>query len=332
MSNDRFRTPSILLRLAAVSCLSLALVSGDGGLRHACAETAAEPLPLVVGTLPTEDSLPLWAAEANGWFAPAGLRVEIVTFQSAQERDAALVAGSIQAFMGDLIATASLEAAGTPVSVATVMLGATPAEGRFGVVAAPGSDLHSLADLAGVPVGTSSGTIQEYVLDGLMAAAGVPASGVVVEEVKKVPVRFQLLVSGKVRAAALPEPLLSLAESMGARLLADDAQGRNLSQTVLVVSDAYLARPGGREAVRRLLSVWDRGAAAVDADPDAWRNTLVEKARLPDALRATYRVNHYPAHRLPERAEVDAVLAWMRGKGLLRTDLTYEDLVVRLPE
>jgi hypothetical protein len=35
---------------------------------------------------------------------------------------------------------------------------------------------------------------------------------------------------------ALPEPFLSLAEEEGARLLADDTSGDNLSQTVLVLS------------------------------------------------------------------------------------------------
>jgi ABC-type nitrate/sulfonate/bicarbonate transport system substrate-binding protein len=72
-------------------------------------------VPVVIGTLPTEDMLPLWVAEEEGLFAEYGLdSVEIVTFQAAQERDAAFVAGEIDAFMGDIIAAAQLEAAGGP--------------------------------------------------------------------------------------------------------------------------------------------------------------------------------------------------------------------------
>lgn len=294
--------------------------------------TKVELAPVKIGTLPTEDALPLWAAEDEGLFATAELpSVEIITFQSAQERDAAFVAGEIDAFMGDIIAAAQLEAGGTPVTIATVMLGATPAEGRFGIVAAPESGYNDVAALAGVPVGTSSNTIQEYVLDGLMRQAGVPDDKIVVEEVKKVPVRFDLLMKGQLKAAALPEPLLTLAEAQGAKLLADDTSGENLSQTVLVFSDDYLAESGGIETMTALLDVWDEGAALVNKNPDEWRIMLVDKARLPDPIKDSYQISTYPAHAVPSKEQIDAVLGWMEGKKLLQKPVTFEDLVLVMP-
>lgn len=312
------------IRLAAFLALSVLTASVPRSM-------AAEGTPaLKFGTLPTEDALPLWAAEKEGTFGREGLNFEIITFQSAQERDVALASGAIDAFMGDLIAAALLESSGVPVRVATIMLGAAPSEGRFGIVAAPGSGIADLKALAGVPVGTSSDTIQEYVLDGLMRQAGV--NNVKKEEVKKVPVRFELLMSGKIKAAALPEPLLSLAEKQGARLLADDTSGDNLSQTVLVVSERYLTRPGGPEGLRKLLRVWDDGVARVNTDPNAWRAVLVEKARLPKPIAESYRVNRYPTSQLPSEADVAAVLSWMSGKGLLKKPVAYRDLCPPLPK
>ncbi|MCE5203952.1 MAG: MetQ/NlpA family ABC transporter substrate-binding protein [Actinomycetia bacterium] len=293
---------------------------------------AAEPEPIKIGTLPTEDALPLWVAEEEGLFTKAGLNVEIITLQAAQERDAAFASGAIDAFMGDVIAAAALEAGGSPVSLATVMLGATPAEGRFGIVAKPGSKARTLNDLAGVPVGTSSASIQEYVFDALMADAGVSADQVKKEVVAKVPARYELLMSGKLEAASLPEPLLSLAEKQGAVLIADDTTGDNLTQTVLGVSDGYLAMPGGMKTVSELLRVWDEAVTTINKDPDSWRSLLVDKARLPEPLKDTYAVNMYPMASMPTQAMVDPVLAWMKDKGLLKTSVTYADLVQELPE
>jgi len=253
---------AVLLSAALTGCSEPAEDTGSG--------STADLAEVVIGTLPTEDALPLWAAEDRGMFETAGLPgVEIVTFQSAQERDAAFAAGEIDAFMGDIIAAAQLESSDLPVTIATVMLGADPNQGRFGVVAAPQSAYNDLAALAGVPVGTSSNTIQEYVLDGLMQQAGVAAEDIVKEEVDKVPVRFDLVMNGQIAAAALPEPLLSLAEAQGARILAVDTGGENLSQTVLVFSDAYLAAAGGIETMTALLDVWDEAVAVVNEDPDA---------------------------------------------------------------
>ncbi|MBI5440154.1 MAG: ABC transporter substrate-binding protein [Deltaproteobacteria bacterium] len=315
----RFRALVLTCFLAAGALCAAADAPSKGG-----------PVTIRIGTLPTEDALPLWAAEQLGLTASAGLTLQVITFQSAQERDVALASAAIDGFMGDLIAAASLEAGGVPVTVATLMLGATAAEGRFGIVAAPGSGIRDLKGLSGVPVATSSGTIQEYVMDGLLKRAGV--ADIRKEEVKKVPVRFELLMSGKVKAAALPEPLLSLAEKQGAVLLADDTSGPNLSQTVLVVSKRFLDRPGAAEALRRLLQVWDRAAERVNADPGAWRATLVEKARLPKPIQESYRINRYPKSQLPRREEVDAVLVWMREKDLLKKPVGYEDLCSPLPK
>ncbi|MCE5191536.1 MAG: MetQ/NlpA family ABC transporter substrate-binding protein [Actinomycetia bacterium] len=290
------------------------------------------PEPIKIGTLPTEDALPLWVAEDKGLFKKAGLTVEIVTFQAAQERDAAFASGAIDAFMGDIIASAALEAGGSPVSMVTVMLGATAKEGRFGIVAKPGSKAKTLADLANVPIATSSASIQEYVLDGLMAEAKVPAGKVKKEVVAKVPVRFELLMNGRLEAAALPEPFLTLAISQGAVLIADDTKGANLTQTVLGVSDKYLATPGGMLTVKKLLQVWNEGVDLVNADPNSFRALLVDKARLPEALKEAYPVNTYPKAAPPTKAEVDAVLAWMKSRNLLKANVTYADLVQALPE
>jgi NitT/TauT family transport system substrate-binding protein len=284
-----------------------------------------------IGTLPTEDSLPLWVAEKNGLFAKAGLDVSIVVFQSAQERDAALTAGAIDGFMGDPIAATLLRSGGVPVKITTVMLGATPQQGRFGIAVNPGSKVTSLKQLAGVPIGTSSATIQEFVMDELMKAAGVPEAQVKKEEVKKVPVRFELLMSGKLDAAALPEPFLSLAQLQGAKVIADDTTGANISQTVLIFSQKYLDDPAGSAATVKLLSVWDEAVAEVNKDPNSFRALLVDKARLPQPLATTYAVNTYPTAQLPSQPEIDAVLTWMKGKGLLKAAVTYADLTWTAP-
>jgi NitT/TauT family transport system substrate-binding protein len=323
--------------LVLVTLLSVALLSGCGAqptkpaapATGEATSTAPAAIPVKIGTLATEDSLPLWVAENMGYFSTEGIpKVEIVVFQSAQERDVALASGAIDGFMGDLIAAANLSASGKGVKVGTIMLGADQSQGRFGVVVPPKSTVADMKALAGVPVGTSSATIQEYVLDGLMDEAGVAADQVKTEEVKKVPVRFELLMAGKLKAAALPEPFVTLAEQGGAKIVGDDTKAQsNLSQTVLVFSDKFLAKEGGAESAKAVLEAWDVAVGNINKAPESYREMLVEKARLPKPLAGSYKVNTYPLAAPPAQAEVDAVLAWMKTKGYLKGDVTYADLV-----
>lgn len=322
----------LALVLAALMLAALGL-SGCG--EPAATETAATSttatrggIAMRIGTLPTEDSLPLWVAQEKDYFQVQSIpKVDIIEFQSAQERDAAFASGAIDGYMGDIIAAANLSAAGKKGQIQTVMLGADRAEGRFGIAVSPESKITTASELANVPVGTSSATIQEYVLDSLLTEAKVPTDSIKVEEVKKVPVRFQLLMAGKLKAAALPEPFLTLAELGGAKVVADDTKSAsNLSQTVLVLSSDFIGKTGGASSAAGLEAAWDAAVADINANPTAYRKTLVDKAKLPQSLATTYKVNTYPTHQLPTPADVQPVLSWMKGKGYLKADVTYEDL------
>jgi NitT/TauT family transport system substrate-binding protein len=308
----------------------VALVTGcSNGVRDthmpAPGPRPAPPSQIRLGTLPTEDALPLWTAEQQGTFDKMGVAVKIVAFSSAQKRDAAFRSGTIDGFIGDIFTVATLRDQGFKGRIITVCLGSTPMQGRVGLVSAYGSRLSLASQLENVRVATPSGTMDEYVLDGLMHAH--KRSWTVKKRyVQSAQERYDLLVQGNVKAAILPEPYLSLAIRQRAHLIVDDTKGRNLSQTVLVFSDSFLATPGGASAVDRLMGAWDSGSSNVNSRRKIFRPLLAEKARLPVPLKEHYRMSSYPHHQLPTRQEISDVLTWMQGKGLLRSKPTYADM------
>lgn len=323
--------------IAALLLVSMLAVAGCAAEEEAPTPEPAEPSesatpgPITIGTLATQDSLPLWVAQEKGYFADAGIEdIEIVTFQSAQELQAAFTAGAVNALMTDIMVATNLHASGTEVVLPTVMLGAETEQGRFAIVAAPGQNFASMADLKGVPVGTASLTITEYVLDKLMEEAGVAAGDVVKEEVDKMPVRFQLLMGGQLRAASLPEPFVSLAELQGAKVVpgGDDTLAEsNISQSVLCVNREFADTDEGAATVAALLEAWDLAVADINADPNSFRQTLVTQARLPEPLAQSYAVSTYPTAEPPSEEMIQAVLDWMQEKGYLTAEVTPQDLL-----
>ena len=281
---------------------------------------------LVVGSLSTEDILPLWVAEDAGLYGDAaGVTASVAPFQSAAELIAGMSSGELDLAMTDIMVTASLFAGGIDVKMGWVTLGTEPDQGRFGIMVGPDSNIQSLTDLAGVPIGVGTNTILEYVMDGLMSAAGVPDDQIVVEEIQKLPMRYQAMVSGEVAAAALPGSLLALGEAQGCRLIADDTQGENLSQSVMISRADVIARDGKQGLVTALAGVWDQAVDLINADPERYRDVLVRGANLPDAVAETYPICTYPHATLPTSAMVDPVLAWMEKKGYLARPLTYNE-------
>ncbi|HSK47307.1 MAG TPA: ABC transporter substrate-binding protein [Coriobacteriia bacterium] len=329
------RLLSAMLALALIGALAVTGCTTNGGETEPSGEATstgeAKAAPIKIGTLATQDALPLWVAEDSGYFKAEGLDdVEIITFQSAQEEQVAFSSGTVDALMTDLIVSANVRASGMPVKVATIMLGADTTEGRFAVVAAPKSGIKTMADLKGVPVGTASATITEYVLDKLAEEGGLAASDVKKEEIKKMPVRFQLLMAGKVKAASLPEPFVTLAEQSGATIVegGDDTKAaENISQSVLAVNGDYAASEDGGAALAAVLRAWNTAVVDINDDPNAFRQTLVDQARLPAPLATTYPVSTYPLAAPPSVEMVQSVLDWMQEKGYLKATVTPQDLL-----
>jgi NitT/TauT family transport system substrate-binding protein len=294
---------------------------GGAETRGAEASTAK----VAVGTMITEDFLPLWVAEQEGIFGQEDVTAELVTFQSAQELSTALTAGEIDMAMTDPMVAATLTQGGSEVTMEWVTLGETAEQGRFGIMASSESGVKSLADLAGKPIGVGSNTVLEYVMDKLMEQAGVPTDQVKKEEIKKIPVRYEMMTSNQVPAAVLPASLLYLGEQTGMVLVADDTVGSNLSQSVMVVRRDFMATDEGARAVEKVKASWDEAARKINADPAAYRALLVEKASLPAPIAESYPVSSYPLAQRPTSEMIDPILVWMLEKGYLEETLRYDE-------
>ncbi len=313
------RAMAAVAALAVFGAVALALAG--------CATEPAGPTEVRIGTLPTEDTLPLFVADQKGYFEKKNLKVKIETFPSAQERDAALQAGKIDGFMGDLLAAATLENGGVDVSVVSILMGATPKEGRFAILVPGNSPIKGIPQLKNVPIGISKDTIVEYVTDELLKEYGLKESEIKKVDIKKIPIRQELLVQGQLQAATLPDPFASVAEKRGARVIVDDTRGANLSQTILLFRKDFVEK--NRSAVTAFLEAQNEGAEAINKNRAAYQPLLIQKARIPTIIANTYLVGEYPGVQVPSKADVDRVLGWMKAKKLIKADITYDKLVDR---
>ncbi|MBU4533009.1 MAG: MetQ/NlpA family ABC transporter substrate-binding protein [Eubacteriales bacterium] len=310
-----------------VAGLLLLGLAGCGGSTPA-GDVTPQSQPLKLGMLPITDNLPFWVAQDKGYFEDEGLTVELIDFPSALERDSALTAKAIDGALGDIIAVAQLNDGGTPLTIVSIGQGVTAEEGRFAILAAPGSGITSVEQLKGVEIATSANSIMEYLIDTVLSDAGFPNEEIAKILIPKIPVRVDALLSGTVQAAILPDPLAALAELKGARVVLDDTATDNLSQTVIYFRNEALERKANE--VGGLMRAYTRAVEDIMADPTAFNEILAEKARVPhDVLQSDAHGMEiiFSAPMVPTEDMVDRVLTWMNGKGLLNKPVSYSDLV-----
>ncbi|MCL2632680.1 MAG: ABC transporter substrate-binding protein [Coriobacteriia bacterium] len=319
------------LRLLVALAIALTLAGcSDSRSNPQGQGNASQTTQVTIGTMATEDMLPYWVAEQQELFASANIDARIIVFQSAQELSTAMAAGEIDMAMTDLMVSASLVAAGVPLQICWVTLGQTASEGRFGILAHPDSGVQTLADLAGVPVAIGSNTLVEYTFDNLMLSAGISADNIVYEEIKIVPVRYEMLVNNQVAAAAFPASLLYLGEQSGLILVSDDLHGNNISQTVMIARSDFIDSLAEASVYDDLKDIWNQAVELINANPESWRQLLVEKAQLPAPIADTYPVPTYPRADVAADWMVENVLEWMQTKGYLTAAVRYDAETGRL--
>jgi len=276
-----------------------------------------------IGVMPDEATLPYYVAAQEGIFTNHGLNVEIIPFLSAMERDSALIAGEIDGAENDPVGVALMRNAGYDLKIVSIELQETPAKMRFAILASPASNISSVADLNGKKIAISRNTIIEYITDTLVGDTAVEKV-----EVKKVPLRMQMLLNNEIDAATLPEPLASYALYKGARLVISDSMlNRTISQTVIVFRADFLNN--NSEAVNEFLAAYGEAVKRINANPEKYRALLVEKTHIPPEIASNYTIATYLQPRVYPETDFDTVIHWLRAKNLLHRTISYKDTIWR---
>lgn len=276
------------------------------------------------GVLPVIQALPLFVAREKGYFREAGLQVELVNFNSALEKDVAITSGQIDGYFGDIMTPMVLLANGTPVRMVATIFKTTGKQRMFAVLEAPNLPVKSALEISREGVAGSSNTIIEYITQKSLQQVDTAVTSVNMIETKNIPIRLQMLLSSQVPAAALPEPLASLAEMKGARAIADDA-GKGISSTVLVFRSPFLQQ--SPQKVRFFLGAVARAVSYINANPREVRPIMNQNCRVPEPLKENFAIPLFPALSQPDSSEVMDVYNWLHRKQIVKTDLTYSQMV-----
>jgi len=297
-------------------------------------DTTESPLPtpatgevqtLRIALLPVLDVLPFHVAQQNGYFEQVGIQVEAVPVKSGQERDTLMQTGQVDGMLTDLISPVLFNQSQEQIKIVRTSRKVYPGSPIFRLLAAPGSEIQSPADLAGVEIGIAQNTVIEYITERMLEKAGLTAEQIAIQEVSAIPVRFELLVNDQLPAATLPDPLASGAIAAGAVSVVDDTSVPELSQSILAFSsNALQSKP---EAVRRLLQAWEMAVNELNAHPDDYHDLLIQVGRVPESVQGTFQMPPFPEASVPTPEQLADVVRWALDKGLIRDDIPYERMV-----
>ena len=272
---------------------------------------------LKIGILPVIDTLPLQVAKHNAYFKKQGLNVELIRFSSAMDRNSAMHTDQIHGFFGDIPATLLLIKNSVPLKILTVSYRTTPGQQMFGLLLSPKSKNQTGGSLT---VAISKGSIIEYLLDTIKDYYPISNYQIVAKEIKRMPIRMQMLASSQIDSALLPEPLLTLAEAKGAKLMISD-ENLNLPLTILTIHQKQF------HLKDRFLKAYSQAIEELNRNSGQYKSLMIKTCRIPKHLANQFIIYKFPLPQLPSEQEVNAVQSWMLKKNMIKQSISYHKLI-----
>jgi NitT/TauT family transport system substrate-binding protein len=180
--------------------------------------SAQQPLtPLKVGVSDAVNTaLPLWMAEAGGFFAANGLNVEIINTGGGSRGAQELQAGRLDIMRVGLSSVVQANRAGGDLRLIASMSNVI----RFTFFS--GAGVKTAADLKGGVVGVSTfGSESDSTATLALDRLGLTRTDITLKEYGGATQRLAALKAGEIKATAINEPVASLAREQGINVLVD---------------------------------------------------------------------------------------------------------------
>lgn len=275
-------------------------------------------LSLSFGVMPAVDSLPVYIAEKEGFFKDEGLDLELNSFKSPKDRDAALTSGNLDGANTDLIAVSAYRQGDMDVKIVSQSIG------TFSILTG-NDDVTSLNQLKGKTVGYAKNQAPYYFLDEALKSDSLEVSEIGFEEVPQIPVRVELTLNHKIDATVVPEPFRTIGMSQGLKELAN-SQELDIQSTVFGFTNETLVN--NTEAIEAFYRAYNKGVDYVNSnDIDTYYDVLKEKIGFTDEIKKDVKLPKYVHAKQIEGKQVDNAFNWSKEEGIFTKEYNQKDVM-----
>lgn len=274
---------------------------------------------LNLGVMPTLDGLPFFIARQQGIYDSLGVDVNLVRFNSSNDRDASLQSGQIDGAVTDYPSAAVLQAHHTNLGI--VMKN----NGYFCFIVSRQSGINNQNQLKNKNIAVSRNTVVEYATDLLLEKAGIAMTEVNKPEIGQIPLRLQMLQYGQIDASFLPDPLASIAMNNGNKsLISTQELGINFTGTAF----SRKALKEKSEEIKLLITGYNLAVEYMQTHSQKeWKQLLTNEFGVPEALTGLIALPLYEPATRPSETDIERAIAWLKTQKRIPATYRGENLV-----
>src|SRR6056297_2031303 len=281
---------------------SLSLVSGT---------IMAADMTLEIGIMPAVDSAPILLAQEKGYFAEENLNIQIGVYTNAVNRQTALQTNNLDGAMTDLIAFVNNVNNGFPVKITT------STDGSFPILVSNDFEEKEEVEIGMMEVSVTNFLSEQFLQEEYkLNKTFVPA----------IPARLEMLKSGQLEMAVIPEPLASTAELQGLekRVYKNEY---DFTPEAMIFTEKTLAEKD--EAVAAFHRAYNRAVKEIQQDDSQAREILINKLDLPMEIKDLIAMPEYHLTRVPTEEYLNLVIEWIEKTDGSQIDINFNQVIER---
>ncbi|MHB1394317.1 MAG: ABC transporter substrate-binding protein [Clostridia bacterium] len=263
--------------------------------------------------------IPIIIADEKGYFEKEGIDVNIQSFKSAKDRDAAFQSGNLDGIICDEVAICLYQNAGFDVKIT----GAT--DGNFMLIANPNSGIKSIGEMNAKSVAISEKTCIEYTLDTLLEENSLGPKDVQKSIVPAIPTRLEMLRTNKVDAALLPEPFSTLAIKDGGILLGSANEAGIYTSVTAFTQESINSKS---TEIKAFFKAYNKAVDYINSTPiTEYEDIIIKTVGYPEDMKGKIELPKFRKNILPADTDIKAVIDWAAKNKLIKKELNPKDLM-----
>ena len=248
---------------------------------------------LKIGIMPAVDSAPILLAQEKGYFAEEGLEMQIDVYTNAVNRQTALQTNELDGAMTDLIAFVNNVNNGFPVKITT------STDGSFPILVSKDFAEKKEVEIGMMEISVTNFLSEQFLKDEYnLNKIYIPA----------IPARLEMLKSGQLEMAVIPEPLASTGELQGLekRVYKNEY---DFTPEAMIFTEKALAEK--EEALKAFHNAYNKAVREIQQDDSEARKVLIKSLDLPVKIKDLIAMPEYHLTRVPSKEYLNLVISWI---------------------
>ena len=269
----------------------------------------ANEMSLEIGIMPAVDSAPILLAQEKGYFAEEGLDIKVDVYTNAVNRQTALQTNKLDGAMTDLIAFVNNVNNDFPVKITTTT------DGSFPILVSKDFKEKEEVKIGMMEVSVTNFLAEQFLKDKYkLNKIYIPA----------IPARLEMLKSGQLEMAVIPEPLASTAELQGLkkRIYKNDS---DYMPEAMIFTETALRKKNKEISIFH--KVYNKAVKEINEDDQEAREVLIKSLDLPIKIKNLITMPEYHLTRIPSEDYLNKVIEWVEKTDKSQIEIDYNQVV-----